>query len=162
MQSLQGSTRQGFTSRPTNVAVDRPPVLKEHQLLATWTSPQGYSQHSNLLPSEWGQRRGGKSEQGGERRQARRKSVLEMTSQHFWHFVFIRSESLGPLHIQGRFHRGHAYQEMEITGVHFRSAYYAEQGRGDIVILIRLRRTEKAQVWRSFVLDGEFKRTRCL
>lgn len=65
----------------------------------------------------------GNQSKGVKKRQARRKSTLEMTSQSFCHFVLIRNESLGLLHIQEEIntHKGQAYQKVEITGSHFRS-----------------------------------------
>lgn len=133
MLSVQGSVRKGYTLKPTNVAVDRPQVLKEHYFLVTWTSPGGYSQHINLLPSEWGQRRGGKSHKVGERRQAR-KAVLEVTSQDSCHFVFIRSITRSSPQT-GEITQRHAYQTMELIGGRFRNClpYRVRKRRHDCI-----------------------------
>ena len=67
------------------------------QFLAIWVFPEASSQHSSCLPSET----------ASKRRHEKWKPeflchwILEVTSYHFCHILFIRNDSLGPAHMQG-------------------------------------------------------------
>lgn len=114
-------------------------------------------------------REGEGNQSKGVKRQARRKIrffcnlILEMTSQHFCYFVFIRSESPGAIHIQGEIdYTGHAYEIVEIIGGHPRRWPLQGMRKRRPCGISEIGKDRKGPGLENFCLDSEFERTRCL